>query len=211
MGHEGVVLHTATNAFEWGRYSEVLPGELARDVLDGAPAFTAMISNVIIGPEESHIDTLDGPEEELPPAPLPPELAHRSAVFSEQAAKEPNTLEGAEHCIDLVEGAMPPQGHIYPLSQKQLDALALYIQENLANGRIVESSSPAGAPIIFVPKKDGTMRLYVDYRGLNKVTIKNRYPLPLISDLMDRLTGAQFFTKLDLKDAYHRIRVRQTD
>jgi hypothetical protein len=132
-------------------------------------------------------------------------------VFSEEAAKAPNTLKGAEHAIDLVDGKEPPQGTIYPLSPRQLEELARYLQENLANGRIVESNSPAGAPIIFVPKKDGSMRLCVDYRGLNKVTIKNRYPLPLISELMDRLSGARFFTKLDLRDAYHRIRIRPTD
>jgi hypothetical protein len=121
------------------------------------------------------------------------------------------TLEGAEHRIDLVDGAEPPRGIIYPLSQRQLDELAQYIQKNLANGRIVESSSPAGAPIIFVPKKDGSLRLCVDYRGLNKVTIKNRYPIPLISELMDRLSGARYFTRLDIRDAYHRIRIRKSD
>lgn len=198
--------------FEFGNHSEVLPEEFASDVIHGAPAFTAVVSSVTLGPEDAHIDSLDGPSpEESHPLPLPPEIAHRAAAFSEEAAKAPNTLDGAEHRIDLMEGKEPPQGTIYPLSPRQLDELAHYIRENLANGRIVESSSPAGAPILFVPKKDGTIRLCVDYRGLNKVTIKNRYPLPLISELMDRVAGARFFTKLDLRDAYHRIRFRRTD
>jgi len=64
---------------------------------------------------------------------------------------------------------------------------------------------------LFVPKKDGTLRLYVNYRGLNKVTIKNRHPLPLISETLDRLTGSKYFSKLDLRNAYYRIRVRKSD
>jgi len=78
-------------------------------------------------------------------------------------------------------------------------------------GRIRPSKSPAGSPILFVPKKDGSLRLCVDYRGLNKVTIKNRYPLPLISEILDRVVGAQYFSKIDLKEAYHRIRIQEGD
>jgi reverse transcriptase-like protein len=212
LGRESIVLHTADRTFEFGHYSEILPNDFAADVVYGAPAFSAMVSNVTIGLEDLHIESIDGPtpEQSAPPE-LPPEIMHRAAVFSEEAARELPVLEGAEHRIDLAEGAEPPQGPIYPLSQSQLEELATYIRENLANGRIVESSSPAGAPILFVPKKDGTLRLCVDYRGLNKVTIKNRYPLPLVSDLMDRLLGARWFTKLDLRDAYHRIRIRKSD
>ena len=71
--------------------------------------------------------------------------------------------------------------------------------------------SPAGAPILFVPKKDRGLCLCVDYKRLNKVTVKNRHPLPLISETLDRLIGAKVFTKLDLKDSYHRIRIRKGD
>ena len=78
-------------------------------------------------------------------------------------------------------------------------------------GRIRRSVSPAGAPIMFVPKKGGGLCLCVDYRGLNRVTIKNRTPLPLISKTLDRLEGAKVFTKLDLADAYHRIQIRKGD
>jgi hypothetical protein len=72
-------------------------------------------------------------------------------------------------------------------------------------------TSPAGAPILFSPKKDGGLRLCVDYRGLNAITVKHRYPLPLISELLDRLNGAKVFSKIDSKDAYYRIRVREGD
>jgi hypothetical protein len=71
--------------------------------------------------------------------------------------------------------------------------------------------SPAGAPVIFAPKKDGTLQFCVDYRGLNTITVKNRYPIPLISELLDRLHGVKVFGKLDLLDAYYRIRIKEGD
>ena len=78
-------------------------------------------------------------------------------------------------------------------------------------GRIRPSRSPAGAPILFVPKKDGSLHLCVNYQALNKVTIKDETPLPLIAETLDRFKGAKRFTKLDLKDTYHRIRIREGD
>ena len=94
---------------------------------------------------------------------------------------------------------------MYNLSPTELEVLREYIDENLANGFIQHSRSPAGAPIFSVKKKDGSLRLVVDYRGLNKVTIRNRYALPLISSLLERLNGAKFFTKLDLGGAYNLV------
>ena len=96
-------------------------------------------------------------------------------------------LNGAKHSINLVPGTEPPYGPLYPLSQSQLQKLRQYLNKNLLSGRVRHSSNPAGAPILFVPKKNGNLQLYMDYRGLNKITIKNRYPLPLIGDLIDRL------------------------
>ncbi|XP_041434034.1 uncharacterized protein LOC121398794 [Xenopus laevis] len=86
-----------------------------------------------------------------------------------------------------------------------------YIKENLERGFIRPSSSPAGAGVFFVKKKDGTLRPCIDYRGLNKITVKNRYPLPLISELFDRVKGAVIFSKLDLRGAYNLIRIREGD
>ena len=86
-----------------------------------------------------------------------------------------------------------------------------YIDLNLKLGRIRPSKSPAGAPILFVPKKDGGLRLCVDYRGLNRVSVKNRYPLPLISKILDRLSGTTYFSKIDVQDAYYRIRIKEGD
>ena len=87
--------------------------------------------------------------------------------------------------INLEEGTQPPLGTMYSLSQVELEALQKFIDENLASGMICPTRSPYGAPVLFVKKKDGSLRLCVDYRGLNKLTIKDRYPLPLISDLLD--------------------------
>jgi hypothetical protein len=130
-------------------------------------------------------------------------------VFNNESAAELPRSGGAEHAIDTT--ADPPFGPLYSLSEVQLRALRDYLQEALAQGWITHSVSPAGAPILFVPKKDGGLRLCVDYRGLNKVTVKNRHPLPLINETLDRLVGAKRYTKLDLKDAYHRIRIKAGD
>ena len=81
----------------------------------------------------------------------------------------------------------------------------------LTTGKIRKSQSPAGSPILFVPKKDGSLRLCVDYRALNKVTIPNRYPIPVMAELQDRVQGATVFTKLDLKSGYHLIRIKPGD
>jgi len=85
------------------------------------------------------------------------------------------------------------------------------LNDALAKGLIRHSTSPAGAPILFVPKKDSTLRLYVDYRALNSVTIKDRCALPLVNETLDRIRGVRYFTTLDLKDAYYRIRIRTGD
>ena len=113
--------------------------------------------------------------------------------------------------IDLLEGAQPPFGPIYNLSQTELAELRKYIDENLAKNFIRHSKSPAGAPILFVKKKDGSLRMCVDYRGLNKITKKNRYPLPLISGLLEQLGRAKIFTKIDLRGAYNLVRIKEGD
>jgi transposase InsO family protein/murein DD-endopeptidase MepM/ murein hydrolase activator NlpD len=114
-----------------------------------------------------------------------------------------------DHEIPLKEGMEPKFSKIYGLNETQLKALREYLDENLAKGYIRPSTSPAGYPILFVPKKNGKLRLCVDYRQLNDITIKNRYPLPLIKELRDRLQGAQWFTALDLKGAYNLIRMKK--
>src|SRR5438067_8772172 len=127
-------------------------------------------------------------------------------------AKGPEALpkhQPWDHEIPIQEGKQPTFGPVYSCSEKELAALREYLEENLAKGSIRESCSSAGYPILFVPKKNGKLRLCIDYRQLNSITIKNRYPLPRIDELMDRLVGAQYFTKINLYSRYHQIRIKK--
>ncbi len=116
-----------------------------------------------------------------------------------------------ENAIKLVEGKQPSQGPIYSLSPVELETLKTYIETHLKTGFIWPSKSPTGAPILFDKKPDGSLRLCVDYRGLNNLMIKNWYPLPLISEALDQLGRAKRFIQLDLTSAYHRMRIREGD
>jgi len=116
-----------------------------------------------------------------------------------------------DHAINLKEGAEPPWGTVYPISQYPLNTLKTYLDKMLTQGKITHSQSPAGAPILFVPKPDGRLPLCVNYRQLNKLTILDKYPLPLMSELRDHVADATIFTKLDLKDGYHLIRIKKSD
>src|SRR5438552_18222896 len=97
------------------------------------------------------------------------------------------------------------------MDANQLAELKEQIQELLNKGFIRPSSSPWGALVIFVPKKDGTLRMCIDYRALNEVTIKNKYPLPRIQDLFDQLKGARFFSKIDLRSGYYQLKIHASD
>ncbi|CAJ0934476.1 unnamed protein product [Ranitomeya imitator] len=142
---------------------------------------------------------------------LPCVYSSFSDVFNKKEAEGLPPHRPYDCPIDLVPGSNPPRGRIYPLSPAETQAMSEYIQENLAKGFIRKSSSPAGAGFFFVKKKDSSLRPCIDYRGLNNITVKNKYPLPLIPELFDRLRGAQIFTKLDLRGAYNLVRIRAGD
>uniref|UniRef100_A0A8D0HDL6 Gypsy retrotransposon integrase-like protein 1 n=1 Tax=Sphenodon punctatus TaxID=8508 RepID=A0A8D0HDL6_SPHPU len=142
---------------------------------------------------------------------LPAAYQDLQEAFKEQDALELPPHRSYDCPIELLPDAVPPYGRIYALSTPELQTLKAYVEENLAKGFIRPSTSPAGAPLFFVPKKDGGLRPCIDYRGLNALTIKNRYPLPLIPELLDRLQGASVFTKLDLRGAYNLLRIRAGD
>ena len=97
------------------------------------------------------------------------------------------------------------------MAPAELKELKLQLKDLTDKGFIQPSISPWGAPVLFVKKKDGTLRMCIDYRQLNKVTIKNKYPLPRIDDLFDQLQGSSFFSKIDLRSGYHQLRVRDGD
>lgn len=145
------------------------------------------------------------------PVTLPVKYSAFKDLFSKQKANQLPEHKPYDHSIPLEKDTMPPFGPIYSLSEPELQTLREYLDENLEKNFIAPSTSPAGAPILFVKKKDGSLRLCVDYRGLNKITVKNRYALPLIHELLDRVRTAQVFTKLDLRGAYNLIRIRPED
>jgi hypothetical protein len=142
---------------------------------------------------------------------VPPQYHDLLQAFSKTRADTLPPHRPYDHAIDLEPGTKPPFGPLYSLSEPELKELSAWIKENLSKGFIRASQSPGGAPILFVKKKDGSLRLCVDYRGLNRITIKNRYPLPLISETLDRLRGAKVFTKIDLRGAYNLLRIKAGD
>jgi hypothetical protein len=116
-----------------------------------------------------------------------------------------------EFVIELVPGTAHIFKRSYRMGANQLVELKEQPQELLDKGYVCPNASSWGAPIIFVPKKDGTQRICIDYRSLNEVTIKNKYPLPRIDDLFDQLKGACVFLKIDLGSGYHQLKIRSSD
>ena len=142
---------------------------------------------------------------------VPSEYHKFANIFSKTKAE---TLP--PHCpydlkINLEEGAQPPVGPIYSLSASEQEALKEFIEENLNTGFIRPTSSPHGVPVLFVKKKDGSLRLCVDFHGLNCISKKDRYPLLLISDLLDSPHKARIYSKIDLCHAYHLVRIFNSD
>jgi hypothetical protein len=131
-------------------------------------------------------------------------------VFPEELPGTPPDRD-IEFVIKLKPDTAPIYKTPFRMTTLKFAELKEHIMELLEKGFIHPSSSPWGAPVIFVPKKDGTQRLCVDYRALNEVTVKNKYPLPKIDDLFDQLRGACVFSKIDLWSGYHQLRVRECD
>jgi hypothetical protein len=121
------------------------------------------------------------------------------------------TNRKTDHSIDLKPGTDPPFQRLYQLSPTEQKALSKFITEGLEKGIIHKSISPASVPILFMPKKDGMLRLCIDYRGFNTITVKNRHPLPLINEILNRLNDSTIFSKIDLKNTYYRIRIKEGD
>ena len=141
---------------------------------------------------------------------LVPEHFHEFLhVFKKGKAQELPPHWTYDHSIPLKPNPTPPFGPLYGMSHKELLVLKEYIKENLAKGFIRHSSSPAGAPVLFVKKADGLLRFSVDYRGLNEMTIKNWYPLPLIQERLARLQKGRWYTKLDLRDGYYHLHITE--
>ncbi|GKF08702.1 putative reverse transcriptase domain-containing protein, partial [Tanacetum coccineum] len=131
-------------------------------------------------------------------------------VFPEDLPGLPPTRQ-VEFQIDLVPSAAPVAQAPYRLAPSEMKELSEKLKELSDKGFIRPSSLPWGAPVLFVKKKDGSFRMCIDYRELNKLTVKNRYPLPRIANLFDQLQGLSVYSKIDLKSGYHQLRVREED
>ena len=131
-------------------------------------------------------------------------------LFSEPTTLPPERPHH-DHVITLEEGEPPPFRHPFRLSAEEADELRRQLESLVKKGYIRPSGSAYGAPVLLVKKKDGTLRLCIDYRALNAITKRDRYPLPNIEALLDDLQGAQYFSKLDLRSGYHQVRVRAKD
>jgi hypothetical protein len=162
----------------------------------GCPLYAIQVLKIIEGAKPSPDDH--------------PILREYRDVFPEEVPGLPPRRD-IDFSIELAPGAVPVSRTPYQMSTPELVELKLQLKEMMDKGYIQPSVSPWGAPILFVKKKDGTLRLCIDYRQLNKVTIKNKYSLPRIDDLFDQLGGASVFSKIDLRSRYHQVRIKGED
>jgi hypothetical protein len=146
-----------------------------------------------------------------PATKLPLEYHDLLDVFSKTDANTLPPRRPYDHKISLQPGEIPGYGPLYGMSQDELKVLKKYLDDNLKKGFIRASASPAASPVLFVKKPGGGLRFCVDYRALNAITVKNRYPLPLVTETLARLSKAQFFTKLDVIAAFNRLRMAEGD
>ncbi|GBG60081.1 hypothetical protein CBR_g412 [Chara braunii] len=147
------------------------------------------------------------------PVKMPPEIEGVVAKYPDLFEELTGIVEReVVHAIEIIPGSSIPKGRTYRMSPGELDELRRQLKELIEKGWIRPSVSPYGSPVLFVPKKkEGTLRMCIDYRGLNAITVKNREPLPRIDDLLDRVQGCRYFSKIDLKSGYHQIAIRPED
>jgi len=138
---------------------------------------------------------------------LPKDYKEYADVFSMQKAKILPEHQLYDLAIQIERDKIPPLGPIYSLSALELETLQEFLEENTKIGIICPSKSPCGALVLFVKKKDRTLRLCIDYHSLNRMTCKDRYPIPLLNDLLDAPRKARIYSKIDLKSAYHLVHI----
>ena len=162
--------------------------------------------------------SLAGKQNQQPPIQTQAGKNAQQSIISEYSDVFPDDLpygippdRGIAHTIPLLPGSEPCARMPYRLSYAELDELKKQLDELISKGHIRPSTSSYASPVLFVRKKDGSSRMCVDYRALNKQTKRNRYPLPRIEDLLDRLHGSTVFSKIDLRSGYHQVRVSEED
>jgi hypothetical protein len=166
-------------------------------------AYLLLVTNQSVAKDGTATEPLDSRTKSL--------LDEFKDVFPEDLPEGLPPSRDVDHRIELVPGSTPPSRPTYRMSPPELDELKKQVADLLAKGFIQPSKSPFGAPVLFVSKKDGSKRMCIDYRALNKITIKNSYPLPRIDELFDRLQGSRHFSKIDLRSGYHQVRIADED
>ena len=176
-----------------------IPGEVARAM----KLYKAII--VLLTKEAT-------PESELS---VPPEflelIQEFSDVFPDEIPAGLPPIRGIEHQIDLIPGAALPNRPAYRCNPEEAKELQRQVRALLEQGYVRESMRPCSVPALLLPKKDGSMRMCVDSQAINKITIKYRYPIPRLDDLLDELNGTKIFLKIDLRNGYHQIRMKEGD
>jgi len=142
---------------------------------------------------------------------VPEYLKEFDSVFSKESFNALPESKKWDHAVKLIPGEKASNCKVYPLAPTEQKELDQFLKENLETGRIRPSKSPMASPVFFIKKKDGTLQLVQDYRALNAMTVKNKYPLPFISELINKLRGAKYFTKLDVQWAFNNVRMKEGD
>jgi hypothetical protein len=182
--------------------TQISAAKMTRIFRQRSRVYLVRLNNLQLGPKTENIAPLAPQWKEL--------LNEFSDVFPEdQPGLPPERQVSME--IDLVDDAKPAAKPAFRLSPAEMDELKTQLSLLLEKGLIRPSVSPWGAPVLFAPKKDGGLRMCLDYRALNKLTVKNKCPIPRIDEIFDRLQGAEYFTSLDLRSGYYQIRVRDQD
>lgn len=154
--------------------------------------------------------SLSASEDDVSSCNFPPVVSEFPDVFPDDLCGLPPPRE-IEFLINVIPGTTPISIAPYRMAPAELKELKIQLEDLEKKGFIWPSVSPWGAPALFFQKKDGSMRLCIDYRKLNQVTIKNKYPLPRIDDLLDQLRGSKSFSKIDLRIGYHQLRIKEED
>jgi hypothetical protein len=191
---------------------ELLSGlQVKRAMRKGATAFLAVLRETTEGGKDAELEAVRFDYDDPEWAERMRQVLQKHKQIFQGTPKGLPPKRSVDHKIELEAGSKPPFGHIYHMSPLELEEAKHQLMDLLARGLVQPSKSPYGAPILLVRKANGKLRMCVDYRALNKLTVKNRYPLPCIDELLDRLHGASIFTKLDLQSGYWQIRIAEED